>query len=141
MSSRSQRALRYREVYDMQYVSAYMLGEPSLRTQAEQRAARVAQGFTAGTPPANTVAPAITGTLTVGQVQTATNGTWTAQGGPTYTRQWYRGNTPIAGATNTTYTLVTADQGFPIFCRVTATDTTYLASAVADSNVRLVPVP
>lgn len=137
--SRSQRALRYREVYDADFESALARGERSLRTPAEQRTALIAQGFTTGVPPACTVLPAITGTLTVGQVQTTTNGTWSAQAGPTFTRQWFRGNTPIAGATALTYTLVAADAGYPIFCRVTATDTGFNASASADSNIRQVP--
>lgn len=139
MPSRSQRAQRYREVLDSAWLNASMRGEPSLRSQLDQRAARIAQGLTALTPPACTVLPAYTGTLTVGQVQTVTNGTWTAVAGPTFTRQWFRGSFPIPGATALTYTLVAADQGFPIFCRITATDTTTLGVATADSNIRFVP--
>lgn len=73
-------------------------------------------------PPANTVAPAITGTPTVGQVLTVTNGTWSGNPSPSFTRQWRRGATNIASATGTTYTLVAADVGQNITCVVTATN-------------------
>lgn len=68
----------------------------------------------AGTVPSNTVAPALSGTTTVGQVLTTTNGTW-SNGASSYTRKWQRsadgstGWADISGATSTTYTLVTAD--------------------------------
>jgi hypothetical protein len=132
MPSRSARALRFREGADASGVTAYQRGERSMRTPAQQRALALAEG--GKPPPANTVAPAVTGTPTVGQTLTTTNGTWTALSGPTFTRQWFRGNTPIAGATALTYVLVTADQGYSLFCRVAATDANGVASA--DSNFR-----
>lgn len=85
-----------------------------------------AGGFTDKVPPTNTVAPTITGTLTVGQVLTSTPGTWT--GSPTYTRVWQRsangttGWAAIAGATGATYTLVEADATQHIRVIVTATN-------------------
>lgn len=82
--------------------------------------------------PANMVAPAITGTPTVGQVLTVTNGTWTGNPSPTFTRQWRSGATDIESATGTTYTLVEADVGQNITCVVTATNSA--GSDVAISN-------
>lgn len=121
MSNRSQRALRYRDGVDSSRVTAaYALGEPSLRTALEQRTALVAQGV--DPPPANTVLPAITGTVQVGEIITADTGTWTVQGTPSYAYQWYRGNTPLSGETAATYTLVAADEDCEMFCRVTAAD-------------------
>jgi hypothetical protein len=71
--------------------------------------------------PVNTVAPNVTGTVTVGQVQTSTNGTWL--NAPTFTYQWYRrNNAPIPGATAATYTLIAADVGYQIQCEVIATN-------------------
>jgi hypothetical protein len=84
----------------------------------------------AGNPPVNTVAPAITGTAQEGQIVTCSTGTWT--GTPTYTYQWKRNGSNIGSATNSTYTLVTADVGQSIKCTVTATNT--LGSSNADSN-------
>lgn len=69
--------------------------------------------------PVNTVAPAITGTPTVGQTVSVSNGTWSYA--PTgYTRQWRRNGTPISGAVAADYTLEAADQGTNITAVVTA---------------------
>lgn len=70
--------------------------------------------------PVNSVAPAITGTTTVGSLLTCSTGTWS--GSPTYAYQWTRSGIDIPGATNSTYTLVTADTARDINCRVTATN-------------------
>jgi hypothetical protein len=85
--------------------------------------------------PVNTVAPAITGTAQEGQTLTCSTGTWS--GSPTYTYQWKRDGNNITSATNSTYTLVTADVGTSIKCTVTATN--FTGSATADSNT-VVPV-
>lgn len=73
------------------------------------------------TGPGVTVAPAITGTLTVGSTLTVSNGTWT--GSPTgYTYQWLRDGVEIASATAATYVLVSGDSTHMIGCAVIATD-------------------
>jgi hypothetical protein len=75
--------------------------------------------------PVNTALPTISGTTSVGQVLTATTGTWTSNVTPTYAYQWQR-CTPICsnivGATSSTYTLVVADAGATIKVIVTATN-------------------
>jgi hypothetical protein len=83
-----------------------------------------------GNTPVNTVAPAITGTAQEGQTLTCSTGTWS--GSPSYTYQWKRNGSNIGSATNSTYTLVTADVGQSIKCTVTATN--FIGSASADSN-------
>ena len=83
-----------------------------------------------GNLPVNTVAPAITGTAQEGQTLTCSTGTWS--GSNTYTYQWKRNGSNIGSATNSTYTLVTADVGTSIKCTVTATN--FVGSANADSN-------
>ena len=82
--------------------------------------------------PENITAPSVTGTAVVGETLTTTDGTWTGTPEPTFSYQWYRGATLISGATNNTYTLVSADAGQNIKCTVTATNTA--GSASADSN-------
>ncbi len=72
--------------------------------------------------PANTVAPVISGTAERGEVLSCTTGTWTGTGTITYAYQWLRDGAEIAGATSSTYTLVTADDNANIRCRATATD-------------------
>jgi hypothetical protein len=80
--------------------------------------------------PSNTALPAITGTPSVGQTLTTSDGTWS--GSPTsFTYQWVRcpasGGAAdgsdcavIGGATNKTYGPVTGDVGFTLRARVTA---------------------
>lgn len=80
--------------------------------------------------PANTVVPAITGTVTVGSVLTTDNGTW--DNVPTsYTYQWLRDGVAISGATASTYRLLMADVAAVIVSQVTATNGD--GSATADS--------
>jgi hypothetical protein len=86
-----------------------------------------------GVTPANTVAPVISGTPTVGQTLSSTTGTWTGNPSPTYTYQWKRGASNISGATSSTYTLVQADATFAITCVVTATNVVGSANATSNS--------
>ena len=77
--------------------------------------------------PANTAPPAISGSATVGQTLTTSDGTWSNN--PTsFAYQWLRCNgggnkcAPIAGATQKTYTVAAADEGKTLRSRVTATN-------------------
>jgi hypothetical protein len=83
------------------------------------------------TAPVNTVLPVISGTTTVGQTLTTTNGTWTGTPTPSYTYQWKRNGTNISGATSNSYLLVTADGAATITVTVTATNTAGSASATS----------
>lgn len=74
------------------------------------------------TGPTNTVAPVVSGTATVGQTLSTTNGTWSGVGTITYAYQWLDDGATIPGATSSTYTLTAAEEGGLISCRVTATD-------------------
>jgi hypothetical protein len=75
------------------------------------------QAFLDTAPAVNTVAPAITGTATVGSTLTASTGTWTG-GSVTFAYQWYRGDEPINGATSSTYVLTANDINSTITCKV-----------------------
>jgi hypothetical protein len=87
--------------------------------------------------PVNTVPPAISGTPTVGQTLTASNGTWT-NSPTTFAYQWLRCNgggnscVSVANGTQQTYTLVGADAGHTMRVRVTATNAD--GSTSAQSN-------
>ena len=92
--------------------------------------------------PYNTVAPAVTGTPTVGQTLTTTNGTWAGDATITYARQWQQGNVAdandpswanISAATNLTYVLASGQLAKYVRCRVTATNS--VGSTIAYSNV------
>lgn len=75
----------------------------------------------------NTVLPAITGTVQIGQTLTCSTGTWTNPGGvtpaipQTFTYRWRRNGVDIAGAAagNSTYVVQTADANTVLSCRVT----------------------
>jgi len=84
--------------------------------------------------PVNTIAPVISGTALVGNTLTSTTGTWTSDTGVIgYLYQWTRDGVNISGATNSTYTLVSADLNKSIICKVAATDTDG-TSAYVNSN-------
>jgi hypothetical protein len=80
--------------------------------------------------PANTAAPAITGTLRVGEGLNVSNGTWT-NSPASYAYQWTRDGVDISGATSSAYTLVIADEATAIGCDVTATNATGSTTAAA----------
>lgn len=82
-------------------------------------------------PPVNTVVPAISGTVTVGQTLTSSSGTWTGMATITFTYQWKRAGVAIGGATNNTYALVAGDAGAVITCTVTGTNGDGNASATS----------
>lgn len=94
--------------------------------------------------PVNTAAPTISGTATVGQTLTGSDGTWSNS--PTgFTYQWLRcnggGNNcgSIAGATSKTYTLAAADSGHTVRIRVTATNADGSATAQSDATAAVAP--
>lgn len=94
-----------------------------LRAFRACRLRRLGRGGGGATPgPVNTAAPAITGTVLVGQTLTCSSGTWTGTGTITYAYQWLRDGAAIAGATSSSYTLVVADANTSLSCRVSATD-------------------
>jgi hypothetical protein len=88
----------------------------------------------ASDPPANTVAPAVTGTAVVGSLLSCTTGTWTGSPTITYTYQWKRNGVNIGGATASTYTLVQADAGNTANIKCTVTATNGAGAVPADSN-------
>ena len=83
------------------------------------------------TDPANTVAPAITGTAQVGQTLTSTTGTWTGKPTPALTRQWKAGGVAILSETAATYVPKVGDVGKTITVTVTAMNSTGTVSATS----------
>jgi len=94
----------------------------------------VSVGNSYGSAPVNTVAPVVSGTATVGQTLTTTNGTWTGAPAPTFTYQWQRTGVDIGGATSSTYVLVAADYANTIRCVVRATNSIAPSGVTANSN-------
>lgn len=84
--------------------------------------------------PVNTVAPSISGATPVGSVLTCAVGTWTSDKPITATAyQWRRNGAAISGATSSTYTTVTADNGTAVTCSVTRTSVAGSATAVSNA--------
>jgi len=79
--------------------------------------ARARAALAAVSGPLNTVAPAITGTTTVGSTLTCSS-TWSRS--PTISYQWNRNGSPISGAVAATRLLAAPDQGTKLTCTVTA---------------------
>lgn len=75
------------------------------------------QTFLEKEPAKNTETPTVTGSATVGQTLTANTGAWSGDD-VTFSYQWYRGEEPIYGATNQTYTIVGDDEGKTITVQV-----------------------
>jgi hypothetical protein len=108
-----------------------LASEEPVWTTSATRATHSATASLIARVPLNTVDPALSGTETEGQTLTSTTGTWDSQsnGTVTYGYQWTRsddgagtGEADISGATSSTYTLVTADVGKFIRCRVRGTN-------------------
>jgi hypothetical protein len=87
--------------------------------------------------PANTTAPAITGSASVGSVLSATTGVWTGKAPLRYAYRWQRCDPlgalcrAIRNATHETYRLVKADLGSTIRVGVTARNSAGAKSAVS----------
>jgi hypothetical protein len=94
---------------------------------------------TVGVVVANSVLPAISGTLDYGNVLTCSTGTWTGTPAPTYTYQWQNAGSNISGQTANTYTSVFGDVGDTITCEVTATNAFNSVMAEATGVVILDP--
>jgi hypothetical protein len=89
--------------------------------------------------PFNIAEPIITAEqgLTVGDVLTASTGTWLNKSGVTYTYQWNRNGVPIGGATAATHTIVAPDIHALITVTVTATSTNGSDTATSDATTPL----
>ena len=114
-------------------VTAHNAGGDSVPVDSNGLAAVVAA-------PTSSAAPSIPAAGHTGDKITCNAGTWT--GSPTFTFAWTRDGTAIASQTGSTYTLVDADAGHTIRCRVTAHNAGGDSAAI-DSNAltALIAVP
>lgn len=87
-----------------------------------------AQASAQASPPQNTALPSISGTAAVDNTLSATSGSWTGDTPITFAYQWRRCDSngsncgSISGATGSTYKIASADAGFRLRIRVTATN-------------------
>jgi hypothetical protein len=97
--------------------------------------------LTTQSPPEPGTPPAITGTAEVGQTLSCSQGSWLGGAPTSYAYQWFRGTALISGATSSTYTLVSADDGTSVTCRVQAINSGGSAYQTADSVTVTNPAP
>lgn len=90
-----------------------------------------------GDAPTAITQPAIQGSPKVGGTLTVNPGAWGAGDVPTYTYEWRRDNTPIAGATGATYRSVAADVGHTLTVTVTATRPGYRPGTFRTAGVEV----
>jgi hypothetical protein len=99
------------------------------------------------TGPANTSPPSAGGTVMDGQTLTAGDGTWSGSTPMTFAYQWRRCNSSgascvdIAGATGSTYQLVSSDVGSTFRVVVTATNAVASTSATSPATAVAAPAP
>lgn len=92
-----------------------------------------------GVAPTNTVQPAITGLIEVGETANLSNGTFTGDATITYTYQWYAGGVAIAGATANTFVITSAQLGKILQARVHASNASGSAFAFTDVTTAVAP--
>lgn len=86
----------------------------------------------------NATIPTITGVAEVGKKLTAT-GTW-GPGSVNLSYQWYRGDSPISGATESTYTVDLADTRSTLKVAVSGSKPTYTTITLASAATATVPL-
>jgi hypothetical protein len=115
-------------------------------SHAKQLAQTSIKRIKAGLLPQNTAAPAVSGTVAVGQTLTAGTGTW-LNFPVTYAYQWQRCDptgancAPVSGATAQTYVLTSSDVGFTLEVAVAASSVNGTASATSAPTVVVPPEP
>ncbi len=97
-------------------------------------------GITAGTPPAVTTPPSISGTALRGQTLTAQSGSWSGTTPISFSFQWRRCSSSggdcgsISGATSQTHTLGSSDVGHTLRIQVTASNSAGSAQVVSSQS-------
>jgi fibronectin type 3 domain-containing protein len=109
--------------------------------------ATAASALVAPAAPANTTAPAISGTTRDGQTVTADRGTWTGTPPIAYAYRWRRCDTSgascvdIAGATSAAYALTAADVGATLRVVVTAANAAGATAATSNASAKIAAAP
>ncbi|HTZ62730.1 MAG TPA: hypothetical protein VMB51_01345 [Solirubrobacteraceae bacterium] len=88
-------------------------------------------------PPKNEKPPEIQGTPAVGNTLKCTQGVWSGSPTPAYSYQWLRDGGPIALQTTNEYTVVTADEGNSLSCKVTATNGVGTPASATSESVQV----
>jgi hypothetical protein len=119
------------------YVTQYYSGIVSVTPPATVSGINASLLEVTSAKPANTAAPTVTGSTSVGGVLSCSQGSWT-NNPASFTYKWLRNGTVIAGQTGSTYTVESGDVGTAISCEVTATNAAGSTGAVS-STLQLAP--
>lgn len=116
-------------------VTATNVGGSAAAASEGGEAAAVVAAAVVATPPQASSVPTLSGTASVGETLTCSEGAW--ENSPTsYEFQWLRDGVAISGATVSTYTLkAPADEGKSIQCEVAAVNAEGATSAVSAQDV------
>ena len=111
-------------------------------TNSEGKSSQLSEGVVvpgggSGSRPQNTKAPEVSGTAALGGMLACSQGTWTGTPTPTFAYSWLREGAPIAGAALSSYTVVEADEGHLLTCKVSATNTEGMASATSSNSLKI----
>jgi len=68
-------------------------------------------------------APTVSGNTEVGATLSCSQGTWKGYPAPSFKYKWLRDKSVISGATSSTYTVSSEDEGEELSCKVTAENT------------------
>ncbi len=113
-------------------------------TSGTSSAVTSAASSTVVSPPSSVTAPTITGSATIGQTLTATDGTWSPNP-TTYAYQWLRCSggtcTNETNATSGTYVVSSSDVGSRIEVKVTASDAVGAATATSQPTAAVPVIP
>jgi hypothetical protein len=108
--------------------------------------ARSAQTTLVPSRPANSSPPEISGSAEVGHTLSASNGGW-SESPTSFSYEWQRCDSggakcaPIAGASNSTYKVTSADVGATLRVAVTASNSAGASGAVSSAQTPVVPTP
>jgi hypothetical protein len=125
--------------YSLGFDGATIVAGPRAHQQGAWVFTTTTPGGGASAPPVDMVVPAVSGTAKAGGKLACTQGHWTNS--PTgYAYRWSRDGTPIAGATTSTYKVLTDDEGLKITCTVTAANAKGKGKPATSKGVAI-PVP
>jgi subtilase family serine protease len=109
-------------------------------TSGDQQHSTASISYKVVAVPKNTAAPGVRGASKPGDQLVCATGTWS--GAPTsFSYQWNRDGTPLAGATGSVYTIRQADEGMALSCTVTPANAGGPGTPATSSGVRVPVLP
>jgi len=108
--------------------------------EVESKNSVVVPGKTKTEPPKApelVTAPTVSGNTEVGATLSCSQGTWKGYPAPSFKYKWLRDKSVISGATSSTYTVSSEDEGEELSCKVTAENTAGTANAESSNSFKI----